>query len=180
MKTEQFVTDYYLELIEEAEAKFIFDHAEKMLKDTLDTNTLIVTRLTTLTTVTTTLLITLFGFSIGRFDTNKTDALFITAVTGIIYLFAIAIMLFLNIRPSAYYSTGAEPKDFFNRVLINKKNADYRMISFYVNEIHEYQKRILYNKAINNKRWHLYKVSLILLVLTPIFLSLVYWVLIIF
>jgi hypothetical protein len=177
METEQFVTDYYFQLIEESEAKFIFEHAEKMLKDTLDTNTLIVTRVTTLTTVTSTLLIALFGFSIGRFDIHKTDTLFITGVVGIFYLFIIAVMLFLNIRPNSYYSVGAEPKDFFNRALINKNNASYRMISFYVNEIHEYQKRILCNKYVNNKRWRLYKISLSMLVVTPILLSIVYWIL---
>jgi hypothetical protein len=180
METEQFVSDYYFQLIEEPEAKFILDHAEKMLKDTLDTNALIVTRVTTLTTVTSTLLIALFGFSIGRFDAHKTDTLFVTAVVGIFYLFIIAIMLFLNIRPNAYFSVGAEPKDFFNRALINKNNAGYRMISIYVNEIHEYQKRILYNKSINSKRWKLYKISLIMLVLTPIVLSLGYWALTVF
>lgn len=89
-------------------------------------------------------------------------------------------MLFLNIRPNAYYSVGAEPKDFFNRSLINKKNASYRMISFYVNEIRNYQIRILHNKAVNNKRWRLYKMSLIMLVLAPVFLSLIYWGLIVF
>jgi hypothetical protein len=148
-----------------------------MLKDTHDTNTLIVTRVTTLSTVTSTLIIALFGYSIGRFDTQKTDTLFITAVVGIFYLFIIAVMLFLNIRPNAYYSVGAEPKDFFNRALINKNNADYRMISFYVNEIHEYQKRILHNKYVNSRRWNLYKTSLSMLVLTPILLSIVYWML---
>lgn len=180
MESEGFVSDYYFQLIEEQEAKFIFDHAEKMLKDTLDTNALIVTRVTTLTTVASTLLIALFGFSISRFDTHKTDTLFVTAVVGIFYLFIIAVTLFLNIRPSAYFSVGAEPKDFFNRALINKNNSSYRMIAFYVNEIHEYQKRILYNKFVNNKRWKLYKISLIMLVLTPIVLSMVYSVLTIF
>lgn len=86
MKIDEFITDYFFQLIGEQEAKFIFEQAEKMLKNTLDTNTLIMVRATTLITVTSTLLITLFGFLINRFDMNKMDNLFITGVAGIIYL----------------------------------------------------------------------------------------------
>src|ERR1700754_3161070 len=102
MKMEHFITDYFFQLLAEQEAKFIFEQAEKMLKNTLDTSTLIIARATTLTTITTTLLITLFGFAINRFDSNKTDTLFITSVAGVIYLFIITVMLFLNTRPNFY------------------------------------------------------------------------------
>ena len=177
MDTEKFINGEIAQIIEVDEAKFMFDHAEKMLKDTLDTNTLIVTRVTALTTVTATLMIALFGFAITRFDANKIDILFYTAVVGIVYLFVIAIILFRNAKPNSYYSLGVEPKDLATGDLINKKNKSYRMIAFYINEIHELQKRILYNKGVNKDRWGLYKTSLIMLVCTPILLTIVYFLL---
>lgn len=177
MRTERFVTEHYFKLLKEQEVKFIFDHAEKMLRETLETNTLIVTRVTSLTTLTSTLLIALFGFTISRFDANKIDTLFITAVVGIVYFFAIAVMLFLNILPKKYHQVGAEPKQFFSRAFINRYNANYRIQLFYVNEIQEYQKRIQYNLKLNYKRWNLYLISLTLILLAPVVLSLVYYIL---
>lgn len=180
METEKFVLPFFQDL-KEQEAKFILDHAEKMLKDTLDTNTLIVSRVTTLTTVTSTLMIALFGYSINRYDTlHHVDNLVVTAIAGLVYLLAIAILLFMNVKPNGYYSLGAEPKDLFNKNLFFPGNRDYRIISLYVNEIHECQARIAFNKGVNEKRWNLYKTALVMLVFTPVLLTLVYGCLLLF
>lgn len=174
MKPQTFALPY-INLITEQEAKFLLEHSEKMLKDTLDTNTLILSRVTNLTTVTSTLMIALFGYSLSRYVNQvKLDNLLLTAVIGLAYLFFIAILLFKNVRPNAYYSVGSEPMVLFTSNVFNERNRDYRMIVIYVNEIHEYQNRIAHNKSVNEKRWELYKIALILVVLTPVALTITY------
>jgi hypothetical protein len=120
-------------------------------------------------------MIALFGYSLNKYVTdNHFDGLLYTAIVGLAYLFGVTILLFTNIRPIAYYSVGSEPKVLFNPNVFNEKNKDYRMIVLYVNEIHEYQNRIEHNKSVNKKRWKLYKIALIFVVLTPVALTITY------
>jgi hypothetical protein len=119
---ENFISQKYFNLISEHEAKFILDHAEKQLKDILDTSLLIASRSATLLTLTVGLIVGLIGFSINRFETlQHYDELIFTASWAAVYLFMIAVIIVLNFIPRSYLTLGAEPKDFFvDRVLINR------------------------------------------------------------
>ena len=178
MAATPFITGKYFQLISEGEAKFLYEHSEKQLKDTLDANTLIVTRLTSLITIVATLTVALFGYALHRHEDHSIcDPMLQTAIFAIVYLFVISVLLFCNIQPNAYYSVGAEPVDLVNEQLFNERNGKYRLTALYVNEIHEYQKRLKANKRVNRRRWRLYKAALILLVCSPVALALAYLVL---
>ncbi len=51
MDKESFISQEQFNLVSESEAKFILEHAEKQVKDLLDTSLLIVSRSTTLLTI---------------------------------------------------------------------------------------------------------------------------------
>jgi hypothetical protein len=168
----------YLNIIKDTEAKFLLEHAEKTLKDTLDTNSLIVGRVTTLITVTSGIMIALFGFAINKYDNNKAfDNLLITTVVGLVYMMIISFVLFRIVMPRVYKSPGSLPRDLLNDNLFNEQNADKRMTWIYVNEIHEIQGRIEHNKEVNEKRWAKFKTALVMILLAPLILTLSYWLL---
>lgn len=176
MNEASFVSQEYFDLITEQEAKFILDHAEKQLKDILDTNLLIVSRSTTLLTLAVGLIVGLSGFCINRHETlHKWDELSFCAGWGALYIFIIAIIIAQNFIPKSYLIPGAEPKDFFIDNVFNKKNAEYRLIAIYVNEIVQTQVKINYNKNTNDKRWHLFNISLFIIAATPLVFAGIYW-----
>jgi len=173
-KSDRFIMQDHYNRMELEDAKFILDHAEKQLKDTLDTNTLIIGRLTTLVTITTALLIGLMGYAVTRVDTHSPkDCLFITAVSGIFYLYIPATLIVVNFMSKKYALPGSEPKDFFVDQTFADQNKPY-LKAIYCNEVIEYQKRIKYNKKKNNRRWNLFNIALILILLSPLALYLIY------
>ncbi len=174
------VSDEYLSQITEVQAKFIFEHAEKQLKDTLDTNAIITSKSTTLITLTVGLVAALFGFSINRLDVRSTkipvfDALMTSSVISCAYLFIVAILLTFIIHPKSYYILGSIPSDFFCTQFFNKKiPPDLVQKFFYINEIEQYYQRISKNKKTNRWRGILYKISLYLIVFSPIAFIIIY------
>ncbi len=178
---EKIVNDEYLEKLSIEEAKFIFDHAEKQLEDSLETNQLIITRTSTLITVTLALLLGLIGYAINRYQTmDRFDNLVTTALFGTLYLFVLSVWLTDNIRPKQYSVPGSEPKLFFVENFFKEPNADNRLIYYYVNEIESYQERIETNKSTNATRWKMFNNSLWMLICTPLFLGLTYLMLNVF
>ncbi len=175
MNEESFISQEYFDLITEQEAKFILDHAEKQLKDILDTNLLIVSRCTILLTLTVGLIVGLIGFCINRHETiHKWDELSFLTGWGAVYIFIIALIIAQNFIPKSYLTLGAEPKDFFIDRVFNKRNAQYRLTAIYVNEIVQTQVKITYNKNTNDKRWKLFNLSLFMIVLTPLVFAGIY------
>jgi hypothetical protein len=173
-KPDRFIMqDHYNKMTPE-EAKFILDHAEKQLKDTLDTNALIIGRLTTLVTIATALLVGLLGYAVNRADTHSNkDRLVITAILGMFYLYIPTILIVINFMSKKYALLGAEPKDFFVAQLFNEQNNPY-LKAIYCNEIIQCQKRIKYNKKKNRRRWNLFNIALVLILLSPLALYLIY------
>lgn len=174
MSGERFISREQLQLISESEAKFLLEHAEKQLKDILDTNLLIVNRTTTLLTLTLGLIIGLVGFSINRFGNNNIDELFFTSISGATYLFYAVLKMGRNFTPTSYMTVGAEPKLFFTDKVFNAQNEKFRLKQIYVNEILEYQRRIETNKETNERRWIIFNSSVKLLKFTPLVLVGVY------
>jgi hypothetical protein len=170
-----FISSHHFQQITESEAKFIFEHGEKQLKDILDTNKDIVTRTTTLLVVSVTIIVTLIGYSITRWEKHHYwDSLLFSSVTGATYLFVAGLFILYNLLPKNYFTVGAEPKDFFSDRVFNTANKNYRLVAIYVNEINECQKRIVANKILNEKKWSNYKWAIRMLYFLPIILGIVY------
>ncbi len=158
------------------DVKFIFDQAEKQLKDSIDTSQLIITRTNTFIAVLTTGLITLVGFAIGRIDTKSyIDTLSITSIGGSIYIFCSLLYISKNIRSVNYKILGSEPKALFvDSFFTDTKPSDERIKFLYLSEIEDYQNRIDQNKGVNEKRWKIYDNTVWLTLFIPIFILLFY------
>lgn len=164
----EYFTEPFIKKLTSIEAKFILDHAEKQLKETLDTNLLIVSRTTTLLTITVGFMVALVGFGLNRWEKLQVvDDLFLTATIGVVYLFFLAILLCKNIQPRKYITLGARPKSFFDKKLF-EIDSELRLIYIYANEIESYQTRIAINHSVNETRWRLFDKCLKCVVATPI------------
>jgi hypothetical protein len=158
------------------QAKFIFDQAEKQLKETSDAGNLVVTRATTVITLLSGLAIGLIGFSLNRWQTTRLfDNLLFATIITIGYLFTIIILLVWNIMGKNYSIQGAEPKSLFVDGFFATKNDEERTIRFYVNEFVNYQTAIESNKNTNEQRWKWFNRSLILLIISPFVILLTYY-----
>jgi len=173
-----FISQSQFQLINEPEAKFILEHAEKQLKDILDTSLQIVARSTTLLTIIVGVMIALIGFSIQNWETTNlwSQKLFI-ALWFTAYLGVIVFILFFNFIPKTYFIAGAEPADFFKSdEVFRKENSDYRMIAILVNEIIQAQLKIKRNKLANDKKWRNFNWAIYLIGSIPIYILIIYWV----
>ena len=101
------------------DSKFIFDQAEKLLKDSIDTGATIVTRTNTLVTILSALIIAISGYVISTWEKlHHFDSVLISSILGLVYLFIIAIHTVRNIAPVPYHLIGSLPinlmiKSFF-------------------------------------------------------------------
>src|SRR5690242_12592941 len=117
-----FIKQRHYNLITKDEAKFIFEQAEKHLKDQVDTSQQIGAKTTTLLTVVSGLLIGVIGFGVNRWSTGF-DSLVATSMIGSVYLYVIAHLLLKNIEPTLYKSVGLQPRTMFDDKLFNTENA---------------------------------------------------------
>jgi len=76
------LTHVQLKNIDKETAKFLFEHGEKLLKETLDANNLIVSRTTSLLTIIVGLMVGLMGFSVNRIEKVGIDPLSETGIIG--------------------------------------------------------------------------------------------------
>lgn len=172
---ERFIMKNHYEALVTEDAKFILEHAEKQLKDTLDTNDLIIGRLTTLVTITTALLVGLMGYATNRADTHGyMDRLVLTAFCGIVYLYIPATLIIINFLGKKYALIGSEPKEMFNDEVFKDENKTSLSKAIYCYEILDYQAKIKHNKSNNETRWKLFNWTLCLIFLTPLVLYLIY------
>jgi hypothetical protein len=143
------------------EVKFIFEQAEKQLRETINGSNLIVTRTTMLLSVVIAILSALIGCIFSKFNSNEIDSILITAILLSIYLFCQTIYLAKNIKGQDYWFIGSEPDrllhDYFFQTFPNKEE---REIQIYISEIEYYQERIENNKKINVLRWNRFNNSI--------------------
>lgn len=174
-KIDRFITQQHYDTLSADDAKKILDYAELQIKQTLDTSGVIVSRLSTLVTVVTAMLIGLFGYAINRAD-QKTfnDQLVLTAVYCLGYLYIPATLIVFNIVGKQYALPGSEPKLFFQENAFREINKGNHMKYIWCNEIQEYQVRIMANKRLNRRRWRLFNAALICILLSPIVFYLIY------
>ncbi len=170
----------YHNKVSDIHAKFIFDQAEKQVKETSDAGNNIVTRSTTLLTLIAGLLIALFGYGFSQwFALSKqfdhiVYSTFLTCIYTGVYLFIIIVLLTYNLFGKDYAIIGSEPKSLFKDLFFDKNKADDIIIHFYVSEFVQYQQRIATNKEINNSRWKKYHLALIMIVIVPVIIFLIF------
>ena len=168
---DHFITPEYLKLLSENEAKFLLDHAEKQLKDILETNNLITGRTTMLMTVTVGITITFLGYAITKTIEAKFGVLALTAALIVAYLIIALFYMGRNFAPTSYMTAGAEPKQFFIDNVFNDDNAQYRLKAIYANEIEQYHYRIVENKKTNDHRWEIFNKSYNMVKFMPIVMA---------
>jgi hypothetical protein len=161
------------------DAEFIFEQSEKLLKETVDSSNLIVSRTTTLITIVVGFMLAMVGFLFQKYAAVKTfaDLQILTCFFSLSYVFRICLSLAKNVQGHDYKTVGAEPKLLLNDFFFKEGEDKQRIKRLRVNEIISFQKRIDDNNIINTKRWSLYDRSLILILYTPIAIVLIYWVL---
>lgn len=159
------------------DAKFVFEQAEKQVKDSVETAAIIVARTNTLLTVVSGLIIGITAYIIKRWgEIHTLNDLLTAAIIGDIYLFSIGFLSVLNIQPLKYDPVGSLPKDLLSEPFFHKSIPnDERIIRYYVSESEDYQHRIEKNNAKNSKRWKIYKFSLWAFLVTPIIFGLSYY-----
>ena len=156
------------------DAKFIYDQAEKKLKEVNLASDLVVTRVTTLISVITALLIALIGFTINRYlKTSSFDKFTVSSIIEIIYLIPVLWYVSLNIKGYNYAVIGASPKTLFSDSFFSQKQRleeSVRSKMFIWTQIENYQDSIERNTITNNLRWYRFNKSIKLLMLVPIVL----------
>jgi hypothetical protein len=179
MKDEEiriFISQAQFDALDDAKAKAILDHAEKLLKDSVDASSLIITRLTTLVTLVTAFMVGLLGYAVNRGSEPKYgfhDRFVVTAFLGVAYLYLPAILIAWNFISKKYYSAGARPEDYFNdRIFVENKTKELKAI--YGFELMSIQIRIEKNYKKNKRRWLAFNIALVMILLCPAILYLIY------
>jgi hypothetical protein len=168
-------SDEHKEQLAKEDARFLFEQAEKLLKDTVDTSNIIAARTNTLITIITGSLIATIGYLIAGHKNQVFNNIMYVAVIGAVYLFVLAILAFENINHKAYLIPGSLPEDLFNEAFFDPKIPnEQRIIYFYVNEFENYQFRIKTNRYINLSRWKRYDEIVMALFILPVILAIVY------
>jgi hypothetical protein len=160
------------------DAVFIFNQAEKLLNDSVETGTIIVDRTNTLLTIIAGVVIGLTGYTIDQVDKKGqfTD-LIITTTIGLTYFLLLAFFIIKNLQPHPYKVSGSLPKNLFSDPFFrNVITDDKRIIHFYVSEIENYQFRIEENNKKNSYRWKLYRKTLWAIILSPAVLIVAYFI----
>jgi len=165
---ENFITNEFLTLMQDEEAEFILEHAEKLLKDLGDTATQISTRTTGLITLSTGSMIALIGYGMNTLTKSINNPSGMTALMTSAYLFYWTFRLAKNIEPTLYHSIGARPKDFFRNDVFLAGNEKWRLRMIKANEIQEYQFRIEETMTTNTVRWGKFTKCLTKLKWTPV------------
>jgi len=156
--------------------KFIFEQAEKFLKDSIETGALIVARLNVLINILSGIIVGIVAFLIAQWQkTHTSDQIFITSVVGASYLFLVSIFAVWNIKPYTYKINGSLPVDLFSDRFFQTSIPDADIIKhLYISEMSNYQLRIEENCLLNRGRWRLYKFTLWAFLLTPIIIAITY------
>jgi len=158
------------------DAKFVFEQAEKLLKDSVETATTIINRVATLIPIISGIIIALTAYIFAQwYKTKVFDHILMVATLGVVYLSIVGIIAYSSLLPQKYYPAGSLPFDLFaDTFFLDIVPDNKRIIRYYVSEIENYQFRIIENNTINAKRWRKYKYSLSALVAFPAFLTIAY------
>lgn len=165
----------YKAVLTKEDARFIFEQAEKMLKDSVETSNIIAARTNTLITIITGSLIAFISYLITRLKNTEFDHLAFIGTAGTVYLFILAFLAFENTKQTSYLAPGSAPRDLLTDAIFNAViSKEERIIQFYISEYENYQFRIDKNNELNKKRWGRYDRILQALLLLPIGMLIIY------
>jgi hypothetical protein len=152
------------------EAKFYLELVEKQLHDSVDTGQIITERSTNMLNLTSALLIALIAYSIDRWETNKDwDPLLKMAVWGCVILAVISVLLIAAILPKSYCIAGwTTSKILQSKSFSAGADENQRQKNIALNLLENYEGDIEENNALNKKRWTLFKLSMLMLLIAPI------------
>lgn len=149
------------------EAKFAFDQAEKLLKDTIEESGHIITRINIVMTISAGALVFLGGH-IGSILVGKNMShlrnfhavAFVAYHPTLIPASFMAVFLILSLiglsrlLTSDYYAIGSQPKDFLVRGYYTGNEDASLLTKLYLGELENYQERITENLIRNKRRWY--------------------------
>lgn len=162
--------------IDKDSAKFIFEQAEKQLKQSIEISTTIVTRTTILLSVTVGILSSILAYAFKRlFETNVHDILFQTSALTSLYLLILVAYIVINIKGVPYKDLGSIPKALLHDHFFSSNlTAENRITYYYISEAENYQERIDTNILINTIRWRKFHQAIYAIYFLPIFSIIVY------
>lgn len=166
--------------LNELEAKFILEHAEKQLKDSIDTSQIIVSRSTTLLSIISGIQIALISFVLKNVEECNFSSITKLGIITLIWFLYLSFKLASNLQGKNYHILGKEPKDMMNNDFFEEDNHtinNNRLKSFYLAEIEDYQNKIEYNKNLNILRWYTFNNCLYKLLFSPIIFIVIYFIL---
>lgn len=155
-----------------SDARFIFEQAEKYLKETSAVGDVILARTITLITVVIGIIAAFLTYISNDWICNKSlDAISISGLISIIYLLILCWMLRKNIKAHKYSIAGRPPDELVKGIFfVDKIPKDDRTRFYYISEIEAYQAKITWNNDINGKRWYEFHKCLTGVILIPIVL----------
>jgi len=141
------ITDTQLDSIDIETIKFIYDQAEKKLKDSLQSGDSIKTRSYNFIALLSSLLIALIVYlTKEKIVGNKIDvSVFGFAIFFILYILIVLVILFINVLTKKYLGMGVEPFTIFMQKYIaytDAKDISRSVKYIYTTQIEKYQDRI--------------------------------------
>jgi hypothetical protein len=170
------IEETVVEKLELEEVKFYLELAEKQLEDSVDTGQIITERSTNMLNLTSALLIALVAYSIDKWENNNEWTLLLKmAVWGCGILVLASGLLVAAILPKDYCIPGWT----LDKILKSKSfkegvDADTRQKFLRLNLLRSYESDTKENRSLNNKRWTLFNLSMLIIFLAPICFALFY------
>ncbi len=153
--------------------KLIFSQAEKRLDDTVKTGESIASKTMTMIGLMTGVLIALCGYIISNWsDDDPLSSKAWLAILASVYILALFIYMLRNVLPNRYFVLGSEPNELMIPPFFAAGVPEDKITVFlYMSEIENYDLRIEKNRVINDRRWKLYRYSVIWFLILPIFMG---------
>ena len=160
------------------EDKFIFEQAEKKLKELLVSSDLAVARSTTLISLIVGMLVGLTSFSVSRYNTiHCFDAFISMSMLTAAYLYVVIWYISKNIKGTDHSSIGASPTILFSDDFFSFTNDEKLRTKIFVwSQIENYQDSIDINRPINEKKWCRFNLTMKLVIATPLVLLAAFYI----
>ena len=166
----------------ENELRFIFEQAEKQLKESLESGNTVVARTTILLTIIVGIITSIIAAIVGiikTFDYKiSPDLIVLSAI--LLFLLHEVFELQKTLSGEVFRTLGSQPyKLLDNWYFENTSTDDERYNALYLSEIKSYQRRILKNNGLNGERWGRFRKSLKRLFVLPVYIICLYSILIV-
>ena len=158
------------------DVKLIFSQAEKRLADTVRTKENIESKIMTVVSLMTGVLVAMCGYFISNWnnDAPLTNKAWV-AIIGAIYILGLFIYMLRNVLTDKYLLQGSKPSQLMNPSFFAMRVQQDKITLFlYMSEIENYNLRIERNLEENKRRLRLLRLSTSLLLFLPVFLGIAF------